>query len=188
MIKPSTRKDTKITVLRATPWDEPSTSHFSIHTRWVVHGSSIIQTTKKMIEKCFIGCFIFSKFKSNEKIEFTWIICLYIVKSICSRKEFSYVDFVCSRILENIYIYICILLERCNPCLSEIRWDVSCSEVSDKILFQVIPWMSNLIMRVLIKFSENLTYRKCRQINTYYGLANLKLWQTVWIIMSRELF
>jgi len=70
-----------------------------------------------------------------------------------------------------------ILLQKCNPCLFEIRWDVTCSEVSNKILSQVIPWMSYFIMRLLIKFSENSTYRMCRQINTYRGLLNVKLWQ-----------
>ena len=67
------------------------------------------------------------------------------------------------------------MLERCNLCLSEIRWDIICSEVSDKILSQVIPRMSYFIMRVLIKCSENSTYRMCGQINTYCGLVNVKL-------------
>ena len=50
--------------------------------------------------------------------------------------------------------------------LKKVRDITSISEVSDKILSKVIPWLSYFIMRVLIKFRENLTYRMCRQINT----------------------
>jgi len=53
----------------------------------------ITQKTKEMIEKYYTSWFIYSKFRKNEKFDFTWIICLYILMSIRSRKELSYADF-----------------------------------------------------------------------------------------------
>jgi len=55
--------------------------------------------------------------------------------------------------------------------------DVRCSEVSDKIVSKVIPWMNYFINRVFIKFGEYLAYRMGRHINNYYGLVSVKLLQ-----------
>ena len=55
----TTWRDAKTTVLRARFRDEPCTPDFPILIRWVVCGTSTTQTTRKMIWKNSVSCFVF---------------------------------------------------------------------------------------------------------------------------------
>jgi hypothetical protein len=103
------------------------------------------------------------------------MIRLLVSRLKCSRKNFSLFVLMSRHVDFREYTYISFIKKDVTLVLSVFHWDVNCSEVSDKIQPQVFPCMNHFPMRVLIKFSENSTYRICRQINTYAHVVSVKL-------------
>jgi len=80
------RLDAKDTALYARPQNEPCTSDIPVHTRCVVHSSSVTQDKRKLIEKYFIGLFCIFQIYIGEIIETAQMICLHIARPKSDRR------------------------------------------------------------------------------------------------------
>jgi hypothetical protein len=63
VIQLTTRRDAKTTVLWTRTQNEPCAPDFPVHATRVVCGTSKLQAERKMIERCLLVCFVFSKFR-----------------------------------------------------------------------------------------------------------------------------
>jgi hypothetical protein len=70
----------------------PYTSDIPVHTRRVVHSSSITRDKRKMIEKYFIGLFRIFQIYVDKKIETSQIICLHIARAKSDKRYLGCLD------------------------------------------------------------------------------------------------
>jgi hypothetical protein len=82
------------------------------------------------------------------------MIRLLVARLKCNRKNKPLFILIRRHVDFREYTYIYFTKKDVTRVLSVVRWDVSCSEVSDTIQSQVFPCMNHFTVRVLIKYGE----------------------------------